>query len=90
MAASLIVVLVAAAVLAVVAWPVTVMLTKRRPAGRRQPRAEHRRANVQGGSHVGGGRSVGPRRDAEVVQDQDPKEPTVPVSEQGTSPLNRY
>jgi hypothetical protein len=84
MAAGLIVVLVVAAILAMVAWPVTVMLTKRRPAGRRQARAEHRRANVQGGSHVGGGRSVGPRRDAEVIPDQDPNEPTVPVRERGT------
>jgi hypothetical protein len=89
MAASLIVVLVVVAVLAVIAWPVTVMLTKRRPGGRRPPRAEHRRANVQGGSHVGGGRSVGPRRDAEVVPDEDPNEPTVAVRKQGGSPMER-
>jgi hypothetical protein len=89
MAASLIVVLVVVAVLAVLAWPVTVILNKRRPAARRQPRAEHRRANVQGGSHVGGGRSVGPRRDAEVIPDEDPNEPTVPVRKEGTSPLDR-
>jgi len=88
MAASLIVVLVVVAVLAVIAWPVTVMLTKRRPGGHRQPPAEHRRANVQGGTHVGGGRSVGPRRDAEVIPDQDPNEPTVPVSEHGASSLD--
>jgi hypothetical protein len=89
-AASLIVVLVAVAGFAVVAWPVTVILTKWRPAGRRQPPAEHRRANVQGGSHVGGGRSVGPRRDAEVIKDQDPNKPTVPLRDKGASPVNGY
>jgi hypothetical protein len=83
MAAGLIVVLVVVGLLAIVAWPVTVMLSKHRLdiGGRLQPPAEHRRANVQGGTHVGGGRSVGPRRDAEVVPDQDPNEPTVPVRE---------
>jgi hypothetical protein len=89
MSAGLIVVLVVVAVLAVAAWPVTVMLSKRRPRGRRLPPAEHRRANVQGGTHVGGGRSVGPRRDAEVIPDEDPNQPTVPVRGQGNSPMNR-
>ncbi len=88
MAVGLIVVLAVVAVLAVAAWPVTVMLTRRRPRGRRPQRAEQRRASVQGGTHVGGGRSVGPRRDAEVVPDEDPNEPTVPVRGQGNRPVD--
>ena len=88
MAVGLIVVLAVVAVLAVAAWPVTVMLNKRRPRGSRRQPAEQRRANVQGGTHVGGGRSVGPRRDAEVIPDEDANEPTVPVRGQGNSPLD--
>jgi hypothetical protein len=45
----------------------------------RRPRLEPRRGQVQGGTHVGGGRSVGPRRDAEVTPDENPDEPTVEV-----------
>jgi hypothetical protein len=84
MAAALIWVLVAACVLALAAWPVTVLITKRRPKGRRRPPAEHRRSNVQGATHVGSGRSLGPRRDAEVVPDEDPNAPTVPGTKPGT------
>jgi hypothetical protein len=89
MAVGLIVVLAVVAVLAVAAWPVTVMLTRRRPRGRQPQQAEHLRANVQGGTHVGGGRSVGPRRDAEVLPDDDPNEPTVPVRGPGNRPVER-
>jgi hypothetical protein len=88
MAAALIWVLVAAGVLAVVAWPVTVLITKRQPRERPHRRAEHRRSNVQGGSHVGGGRSLGPRRDAEVIPDDDPNASTMAAPKRGTSPMD--
>jgi hypothetical protein len=81
MSAGLIWVIVVVGVLALAAWPVSVMLANRNPAGRRHPRAEHRRAQVQGGTHVGGGRSVAPRRDAEVETGAAPEDPTVPVAE---------
>jgi hypothetical protein len=81
MSAGLIWGIVAVAIVALAAWPVSVMLANRNPAGRRHPRAEHRRAQVQGGTHVGGGRSVAPRRDAEVIPDAAPEDPTVPVRE---------
>ncbi len=89
MSVVLIVVIVVVAVVALSAWPLSVRLAARNPGGKRHPRAERRRAQVQGGTHAGGGRSVGPRRDAEVVPDEDPNAPTVPVREPGNSPLDR-
>jgi hypothetical protein len=54
-----------------------------RRAGRKRagknPDLEERRGQVRGGTHMGGGRSVGPRRDTEVTGDEDPNEPTVSV-----------
>jgi hypothetical protein len=69
------------------AWPVTVMITNLQRRKPRQPRAEHRRANVQGGTHVGGGRSLGPRRDAEAFLDDGPNASSLSVVLRGISPL---
>jgi hypothetical protein len=88
MSAGLIWVIVVVGILALAAWPVSVMRANRNPTGRRHPRAEHRRAQVQGGTHVGGGRSVAPRRDAEVQPDAAPEEPTVPVANRRNSPMD--
>jgi hypothetical protein len=33
---------------------------------------------VQGSTHVGGGRSVAPRRDAPVIRDENPDDSTLP------------
>jgi hypothetical protein len=45
------------------------------------------RGQVVGGAHMGGGRSVAPRRDAEVMPDANPGEPTVPVRKRN-SPMD--
>ena len=88
MAAALIGVLAGAGVLALLAWPVTVLIFRRRPRKHRQRSAEHRRSNVQGGSHVGGGRSLGPRRDAEVIPDENAGVSTVTEPKRGNSPMD--
>lgn len=54
-----------------------VLLADRSPYFRRQ-HVEARRGRVQGGTHVGGGRSVAPRRDAPVIPGEDPEGSTVP------------
>ena len=57
----------------------------------RQPRLEPRRGQVQGGTHMGGGRSVSPRRDAEVSPDENPEQPTVELRRThgtGTGPMD--
>jgi hypothetical protein len=54
-----------------------VLLADRSPYSRR-PHAEARRGRVQGGTHVGGGRSVAPRRDARVIPGENPDDSTVP------------
>ena len=80
-------VLIVVVVLALGFWLLMVRLAANRPGSSRH--AEPRRGQVQGGSHVGGGRSVGPRRDAEVIPDQDPETPTVPVREsRGNGPMD--
>ena len=87
MSATLLWVMCVAIVLAL-AWLVAVALAQRKPSFE-QPRIEPRRGQVQGGTHVGGGRSVSPRRDAEVTPDDDPDKPTVRVDKpRGTSPLD--
>jgi len=60
-----IVVFVVVIVLALAAWLVGVALAARRP-GQDHPKREPLRGLVQGGQHVGGGRSVAPTRDAPV------------------------
>ncbi len=73
-------VLIAFVVLALGGWLLAVRLAANKP-GHNRPQAEHRRGQVQGGSHVGGGRSVMPRRDEEVIPDADSEAPAVPVQE---------
>ena len=60
-----IVVFVVVIVLALAVWLVAVALAARRP-GQDHPKREPMRGLVQGGQHVGGGRSVAPTRDAPV------------------------
>jgi hypothetical protein len=88
MTASLLWIMCGAIVLALAGWLVAVAFAQRKPTFE-HPHAEPRRGQVQGGTHVGGGRSVSPRRDAEVVPDENPEKPTVPVREErGTSPMD--
>ena len=79
MVTGFIILLIVVGVLALAAWPICVGLSRRRPysaeklrAGRLREVRRHRapeqpHGTVLGGSHVGGGRSVSPRRDEEVV-----------------------
>ena len=79
MATGFIILLIVVGVLALLAWPVCVALSRRRPYSAERLRAARLRADqhpagpeqphgtVLGGSHVGGGRSVSPRRDEAVV-----------------------
>ena len=77
-----------AIVLSLAAWLVAIALANRRPAFQ-HPHIEPRRGQVQGGTHVGGGRSVAPHRDAEITPEDDPEAPTVPVRRaRGTSPMD--
>ena len=69
--------IVAVAVAGVAMWLIMVALADRNPFSRR-PHAERRRGRVQGGTHVGGGRSVAPRRDAIVIPDENPDDSTLP------------
>jgi hypothetical protein len=78
MSAVLIWVIVIVAVVALAAALTLVMRAGREPAAK-NPNLERRRGQVWGGTHVGGGRSVAPRRDAEVTGDEAPDEPTVQV-----------
>ena len=64
-------------VVALAAWLAMVGLAQRRPAPRR-PWIERRRGRVQGATHTGGGRSVGPRRDEPAVPGEDPEKTSVP------------
>jgi hypothetical protein len=61
-------------------------MKQKAPAQVRHP--EERRGQVDGATHMGGGRSVMPRRDAPVTGDEAPDEPTVAVRKPG-SPLDR-
>lgn len=62
-----IVVIVVVIVVALAVWLISVALAARRP-GQEQPKQDQVRGLVQGGQHVGGGRSVGPTRDAPVPE----------------------
>ena len=57
----------AVAVVALAVWLVIIGLAARRP-GRDRPSQDQIRGLVQGGQHVGGGRSVAPTRDAPVPE----------------------
>ncbi len=88
MSATLLWVMCVAIVLALAGWLVAIALAQRKPSFE-HPHMEPRRGQVQGGTHVGGGRSVSPRRDAEVTPDDDPDKPTVQVDKpRGNSPLD--
>jgi hypothetical protein len=79
MAAGFVILLVVVGALALAAWPICVTLSRRRPYSEENLRAaqlredqhprlpEQPHGTVLGGSHVGGGRSVAPRRDEAVV-----------------------
>ncbi|HWR46655.1 MAG TPA: hypothetical protein VN327_03385 [Pseudonocardiaceae bacterium] len=79
MATGFIILLIVVGVLALLAWPICVALARRTPYREEKLRAAQLRADqhpadpeqphgtVLGGSHVGGGRSVSPRRDEAVV-----------------------
>lgn len=54
-------------VVSLAAWLTTVALAARRP-GQERPKQDQIRGLVQGGQHVGGGRSVAPTRDAPVPE----------------------
>ena len=88
MSAVLIWIICVVAVVSLAIWLVAVARADRSPFFR-HPHMEPRRGRVQGGTHVGGGRSVAPRRDAEITPDESPEEPTVPVRRsRGTSPMD--
>jgi hypothetical protein len=90
MATGFVILLIVVGVLALAAWPICVLLARRRPyreeklrdleqrqradPRRREPEQPH--GTVLGGSHVGGGRSVAPRRDEAVVPEQGAAVPT--------------
>jgi hypothetical protein len=89
MSATLIWVLVIVAVATLAAWLIMVVMIAARHPAVEHPHIEPRRGRVQGGTHLGGGRSVAPRRDAEISPDDDPEEPTVPVHQSRTGPMDR-
>jgi hypothetical protein len=60
-------VIVVVVVVALAVWLTTVALAARRP-GQEHPQHDQVRGLVQGGQHVGGGRSVAPTRDAPVPE----------------------
>jgi hypothetical protein len=84
MATGFVILLVVVGVLALAAWPICVLLARRSPyreeklrdleererAHRLHAGPEQPHGTVLGGSHVGGGRSVAPRRDEAVVPEQ--------------------
>ena len=82
MTTGFVILLVVVGVLALAAWPICVALSRRRPYSAEKLRAgrlrddrlhtepEQAHGTVLGGSHVGGGRSVAPRRDEEVAPEQ--------------------
>jgi hypothetical protein len=79
MATGFVILLVLVGVLALAAWPICVLLSRRRPYSEEKLRAarlrddqhhhepEQPHGTVLGGSHVGGGRSLSPRRDEAVA-----------------------
>jgi hypothetical protein len=88
MSAVLIWIICVVAVVSLAIWLVAIGRADRSPYFR-HPHVEPRRGRVQGGTHAGGGRSLAPRRDAEITPGEDPEEPTVPVRRsRGTSPMD--
>ena len=87
MSATLIWIMCVAIVLSLAAWLAAIAMASRRPA-LRHPHTEPRRGRVWGGTHMGGGRSVAPRRDGEATPEENPNEPTVAVRKR-SSPMDR-
>jgi hypothetical protein len=78
MSATLIWIMCTVIVASLAVWLIAIGMAARRPAFKK-PRAQPRRGRVWGGTHVGGGRSVAPRRDGEITPDDSPDKPTVAV-----------
>ena len=69
--------IVAVTVAGLAVWLVTIALAQRTPFFR-HPHEDRRRGRVQGATHVGGGRSEAPRRDAPVILAEHPDDSTLP------------
>ncbi len=70
-------------------WLIAVALAARRPYSQ-NPKRERMRGLVQGGHHVGGGRSVAPTRDAPVPEGGgDPPPPEEEDAAQAGRPVRR-
>lgn len=61
---------------ALAVWLIAIAFAQRKPYFRMH--SERRRGRVQGATHVGGGRSVAPRRDAPVIPGEHPEDSTLP------------
>lgn len=79
-------IIVVVVVAGLVVWLVTVALAARRP-GQEHPKRDQVRGVVQGGQHVGGGRSVAPTRDAPVPEGGG--EPPAPEEQQEAANTGR-
>lgn len=81
-----ILVIVVVVVVALVAWLALVARAARHP-GQEHPQRDPLRGLVQGGQHVGGGRSVAPHRDAPVPEGGG--NPPTPEEEDQAAQANR-
>jgi hypothetical protein len=77
MSAAVIWIIVVVCVVGVAVLVAAPLLADRRSSSAK-PRVERRRGRVQGGTHTGGGRSVAPRRDAPVVEGENPEDSSLP------------
>jgi hypothetical protein len=64
-------------VLVLAVWLFMVMRAGSNPLFK-HPHYDQRRGRVQGGTHVGGGRSVAPHRDSPVIPEENPDDSTLP------------
>jgi hypothetical protein len=77
MSATVLWIMVVVIVVALAVWLIMVRYSDRHP-GHKTRRREQMRGMVQGGQHVGGGRSVMPRRDAPVPEGGEVPNPDLP------------
>jgi hypothetical protein len=77
-------IIVVVVIVALAIWLIAVMRAARKPS--REPQGDKLLGPVQGGIHVGGGRSVAPRRDEAVDPDQVPAGTTVNPELDSTEP----
>ena len=83
-------VLVVVIVVSLAIWLVAVRWAARHP-GHKRRHLEHMRGLVQGGQHVGGGRSVAPRRDASVPEGGgNPPEPEEQVESDQSRSIRKH